>query len=108
MKKVFVIMFALIFSVAQAQEKDQTVGQKIKQGAKTTGHSVKKGATAAGNKTAEIASKGKSKIVDKVYEGKEGPNGETIYINSKSKYYWVDKKGHRHYVVETELKDKKG
>ncbi|MCW3107664.1 MAG: hypothetical protein JWQ09_2170 [Segetibacter sp.] len=117
MKKVFVGLFILLFSVANAQEKDKSVGQEIKKDAKATGHAVKKGAkatgqavekgaNAAGRKTAEIASKGKSKIVDKVYEGKAGPNGEAIYINSKSKYYWVDKKGHRHYVEETELKEK--
>lgn len=119
MKKVLVGLFVLFFSVANAQDKDKTVGQEIKKdakatshavkkSAKATGHAIKKGANATGEKTAEIASKGKSKIVDKVYEGKAGPNGETIYINSKSKYYWVDKKGHRHYVKQSELTDKQG
>lgn len=106
MKKVLVGLFALVFSVANAQEKDKTVGGEIKKDAKATGHAVKKGATAVGRKSSEIASKGKSRIVDKVYEGKAGPDGETIYINNKSKYYWVDKKGHRHFVTEAELKDK--
>jgi hypothetical protein len=35
-----------------------------------------------------------------------GPNGETIYINDKSKYYYIDKKGHRQFVDESQLKDK--
>ena len=26
--------------------------------------------------------------------------------NNQSKYYWVDKKGHRHFVTKAELKDK--
>ena len=75
-------------------------------GAKTVGHETAKGAKKVGNETAELASKGKSKVVDKTYKDKVGPNGQTIYINSDSKYYWVDKKGHKQYVTETQLKDK--
>jgi hypothetical protein len=117
MRKVFVAIFLLTFSLANAQEENKTVGQEIKKDAKATDHfitksakatgqAVSKGASAAGKKTAEVASKGQSKIVDKTYDGKAGPDGETIYINNQSKYYWVDKKGHRHYVAESELKDK--
>jgi hypothetical protein len=117
MKNLLVALFVLVFSIANAQEEKKTVGQEIKKdakatgsfvkkGAKATGQTVKKGATAAGQKTAELASKGQSEVVDKTYEGKVGPNGETIYINNKSEYYWVDKKGKRHYVKESELKDK--
>ena len=117
MKKLLVGLSLLTFSFAHAQEQDKTVGKEIKQdakatgnfikkGAKATGHAVKSGASTAGKKTAEVASKGQSKIVDKTYEGKAGPNGETVYINNKSEYYWVDKKGKRHYVAESELTDK--
>lgn len=67
---------------------------------------VKNGAKKVGNKTAEVASKGKAKVTDQVYKDKVGPNGETVYMDNHSKYYWVDKKGHRHYVTEAELKPK--
>jgi len=70
------------------------------------GHEIKKGATKVGNKTAEIASKGKSRVTDKVYKGKVAAGGQTVYIDDHSRYYWVDKKGHRHYVMEAELKNK--
>jgi hypothetical protein len=117
MKKLLVGLFLLFFAAVNAQDKDTTLGQTIKKDAKATGHAIKKGAeatgkaikngaSAAGKKTAELASKGQSEVVDKTYEGKAGPNGETIYINNESKYYWVDKKGHRHYVEEAQLKDK--
>ena len=76
------------------------------QAVKKTTQEVKKGAKKVGNKTAEIASKGKSRVTDKVYKDKTGPDGQTIYIDSHSRYYWVDKKGHRNYVTEAELKDK--
>src|SRR5437660_1765093 len=69
-------------------------------------NAVAKDAQAVGNKTAEVSSKGKSKITDKTYKDKEGPNGETIYIDKHSKYYWVDKKGHKVYVTKSELNDK--
>lgn len=68
---------------------------------------VSKDATKAADKTAEVASKGKSAVVDKVYKDKEGPNGETIYIDAHSKYYWIDKKGHKQYIAKDKLKDKK-
>jgi hypothetical protein len=76
------------------------------QAVKKTEHAVKKSAETVGNKTAEVASKGKSRVTDKVYKDKTGPNGQTIYIDDHSRYYWVDKKGHRHYVTEASLKAK--
>ena len=89
-----------------AQEDTTTIGEDLKSATKKTGKVVKKGAKKIGNKTAEVASKGSSAIIDKIYEGKEGSDGQTIYINNKAKYYWVDKKGHRHFVTESELRDK--
>ena len=59
-----------------------------------------------GHKSAEVASKGKAVVTDEMHKDKVGPNGETIYIDNHAKYYWVDKKGTRHYVTETELKVK--
>lgn len=44
--------------------------------------------------------------MDKTYEGKTAPNGEKVYITNDSRYYWVDKKGGRHFVKEDQLKDK--
>lgn len=94
---IFSFIFFLGFSVVtNAQE------TKVKQ----AGHEIKKGAVKVGNKTAQLASKGKSRITDKVYKGKTGPEGQTIYIDDHSRYYWVDKKGHRNYVKGSELKDK--
>jgi hypothetical protein len=76
------------------------------QAVKKTTQTVKKEATKAGNKTAEVASKGKAKVTDNVYKDKVGPNGQTVYIDDHSKYYWIDKKGHKNYVTEADLKNK--
>ena len=121
MKKILVVVIALftIFSTtAIAQEKDKSLGKDIKKGAKNTGKAIGKGAKKtgkaigkgakkAGNKTAELASKGVAEVKDKTYKDKEGPNGETIYIDAHSKYYWVDKKGAKHYIAKEVLVDKK-
>lgn len=101
MKKLIGISLITLFlgfsATVNAQEKDKSVGQEIKKGAKKIG-----------NKTAEIASKGSSKVADQQLKDKTGPNGEKVYINGQSKYYWIDKKGHRHYVTESQLKNKEG
>lgn len=108
-----ITMSATFFCVSNISAQDTkdskdttTIGQDLKSAGKKTGKAVEKGAKKAGNKTAEIASKGKSEVVDKTYAGKQGPNGEKIFIDGKSRYYYVDKKGHKQYVQESELKDK--
>ena len=101
MKKICVLILAAVFGLSissQAQDTTSTV--------KKTGQAIKKGAKKVGNKTAEIASKGKSRITDKVYKGKMAAGGQTIYIDNHSRYYWIDRHGRRHYTTEARLKDK--
>lgn len=106
MKRIIVIgtcMFFLGMISANAQDDN-----KVKNAGKKVGHAVKTGAKKVGNKTAEVASKGAAKVKDKTYKDKVGPDGQTIYIDDHSRYYWIDKKGHRNYVKETDLKVKEG
>ncbi|MEO3405244.1 hypothetical protein AAFN85_15150 [Mucilaginibacter sp. CAU 1740] len=100
MKKLFKIALfaAATFAVAPAfaqTHKDSTLGGKISKTTKKIGH-----------KTSEIAAKGAATVADKKYAGKVGPNGETIYIDKYSHYFYVNKKGHRVYVKESELVNK--
>jgi len=92
MKNSFKIAALAIVLFAAVQANAQTV----KQDAKKVGH-----------KTSELAAKGASDVVDKKYEGKAGPHGETIYINKHSHYYYVNKLGHRVYLKKSQLHDKK-
>jgi len=120
----------MIFAAAQtqAQHRDTTLGQKIDKtthkvghatkttvkkvgnatadGAKAVGNATAEGATKVGKKTSELAAKGAAAVTDKLYEGKAGPNNENVYIDSKSRYFYVNKSGHRVYVTEAELKTK--
>ena len=108
MKKVIgAALFAAALFVAgqaHAQTKDTT---SFKTKVHKTTKQVGDAATKIGHKTSELAVKGASAVVDKQYKGKCGPNGETVYINSHSQYYYVDKKGHKVYLKESELKDQK-
>ena len=105
MKNVFKVallaagLFVAANTHAQVAEK---AGRSIDKGAKAVG----KGAKAVGRKTSEVASKGASAVVDKKYDSKVGPDGQTIYIDKNSAYYYVNKKGHRIYVKEATLKNK--
>ena len=104
MKKILgiVALFLGLTVMANAQDNDNAVKRDVKKGTKA----VSKGAKKVGHKTAEVASKSKAKITDETYKDKVGPNKETIYIDNHSKYYYVDKLGHRHYVTESQLRNK--
>ena len=68
---------------------------------------IKKTGTDVGDKTAHRTVVVKSAVVDSKYKDKEGMKGETIFIDHRSKYYYVDKKGHKMYVSKAYLRDKK-
>jgi hypothetical protein len=67
---------------------------------------VKHDAQAVGHKTSEIAAKGKAAVVDRKYDGKKGPGGQTVYIDKYSHYYYVNSKGHKYYLKKSQLRDK--
>ncbi|OKS87494.1 hypothetical protein RG47T_2955 [Mucilaginibacter polytrichastri] len=68
--------------------------------------SVGKTINKIGNKTAQVAVKGASAVADKKYDGKVGPAGQTIYINKKSHYYYVNARGKKVYVSKSKLRNK--
>jgi hypothetical protein len=120
MKNIFkVALFAAsLYTAGQAQaqttHKDTTFGQKVDKTAKKVGKSTAKTAKKVGNttsdaakdvgkKTSEVAAKGAAAVVDKKYDGVVSPTGQTVYINDKSQYYYVNKKGHRVYLKKSEL-----
>lgn len=80
---------------AQAQEKKKTVGQVID-----------KTATSVGNKTAEVAVKGTAKVADKTYKGKMAPDGTDVYIDGRNRKYYVNKKGGKVYLKNSQIIDK--
>jgi len=100
--KIKAFVFGLLFTAglgihANAQSKDTSTSTEGK-----VGKTVNK----VGNKTAKTAVKVQSSIKDKKYDSKVGPDGQTIYINGKSEYYYVDAKGKKVFVKASDLKDK--
>jgi hypothetical protein len=97
-----IVLLAVGTSISMAgfaQEKKDTI--KV-----NPDRAIKKTAKKVGRKTAEVAVKGASGIVDKTYKTKVGPNGQTIYIDNQSRYYYVDAKGAKVYVPKAKLKNK--
>jgi hypothetical protein len=105
MKKFLLIALGIltIGITTNAQDADDS---KVKRKAKTAAQKTKQGAKTVGRKTGEVASKGKSKVVDKEFDGKVGPDGQTIYIDKNDDLYWKDDRGFKYYISEAELKGK--
>lgn len=95
-KKMQAISFATVLGICVALFSFDVTAQGIDS-------TVKK----IGNKTASVAVKGASKITDKTYKGKEGPKGETVYIDKKDRKYIVDEKGKKVYLKKSQIHDKK-
>ncbi|MGZ3763872.1 MAG: hypothetical protein ACXVB0_17155 [Mucilaginibacter sp.] len=91
------LFVAALFVAAQTQAK--TIGSDTTKVGKT----IRK----VGHKTSNIAANTASHVVDKKYDDKCGPHGETVYINDHSHYYYINKKGHRVYLKKSQLMDKK-
>jgi hypothetical protein len=109
MKKIFSIAVIALLGLsapAFAQSKTDKAAQGVKKGAKKAWHGTKKGAKKVGDETAELATTGKAKVTDKKSEEWVGPEGQTIYVDDGSKYYWINGKGKRIFVSQSALKAK--
>jgi hypothetical protein len=78
----------------------------IRKDANEVRENIDTAANKASDKITETAAKGAAEITDQRYDAKVGPNGETIYIDRDTKYYYVDKSGKKVYVTKMQLKDK--
>ncbi len=103
MKKLHAILFASAIAISGSLIASNTYAQGVDTAIRKVGQTGKK----VGQKTASVAVKGASKITDKTFKGKEGPNGETVYIDKKDRKYVVDGKGKKVYLKESEIHDKK-
>jgi hypothetical protein len=103
------LLFGTAASAQDTTEKKgfvKKVGGGIKKGSKKAWKGTKKGAKAVGNETAELATKGRATVTDKKADEWVGPNGQTIYVDDGSKYYWINEKGGRVFINQSELKPK--
>lgn len=99
MKNVLKISVLAVALFVSAQSHAQSKVHKVE-------HQIGDDAKAVGHKTSEMASKGESSVVDRKYHGKYGPNHETVFVDHHSRYYYVNKRGHRIYLRRSELRDR--
>lgn len=70
------------------------------------GKKIDSTAKKVGDKTASTAVKGVAVIKDKVYKGKQAPDGSAVYIDNKDKKYYIDKTGKKIYLKASQIKNK--
>jgi len=100
-KNIRTLLFAAAIGIAGTLITSNTYAQ-VDTVIKKVGNTGKK----VGQKTASVAVKGASKVTDKTYKGKQGPNGETVYIDKMDRKYIVDDKGKKVYLKKSEISDK--
>ena len=83
------------------------VGDETATTAKKVGDKTATTAKTVGDKTASTAVKGASAVTDKVYKGKEGPQGQDLYIDKNDRKYYVNGKGKKVFVKSSQIRDKK-
>jgi len=110
MKKIVLLALGFIAlhntSVLAQENKKHTVKEDVKETANEVADETKEAAKKVGNKTAELGAKGAAAVADKIVKEKEGPDGQTIYLDDDGKYYWIDKKGKKIYISAAKLKNK--
>jgi hypothetical protein len=95
-----------LYGLKSGVKSDSYREDKAEKEVKDTENDVEKGVNKTGDKISETAAKGAAAIKDKVYEDKVGPDGQTIYIDKHSNYYYINTEGKKVYVTKLELKDK--
>jgi len=86
------------------REMDET-GKDIDRAADNTGKEIEKDSKDVENSVSEAAGNVGAEIKDKPYVDKVGPNGERIYMDRHSKYYYINAKGEKVYITKLEMKD---
>jgi hypothetical protein len=89
------------------REESREVGERVEQGAENAGEQIEQGAQNVKEETSEAAQKVKAEIKDRELDDKEGPGGQTIYVDDNTNYYYIDESGNKIYISALELKDKK-
>jgi hypothetical protein len=85
--------------------KADRAGDKARQDAGEAKGEMKKDANKVGNDISEAAGNVGADIKDKPYVDKVGPNGERIYMDRHSNYYYINETGKKVSITKAEMKD---
>lgn len=108
LKKILSLSLLVVTSYIGYAQQDSTksTSQQIKEGFSEAGLEMKETAVMVGNKTAEVSVKAFQSIKDKRLKNKQGPDGEDVYIDSKSRYYTINERGGKEYLRADQVKPK--
>ena len=79
----------------------------VENAANKAGRETKDGVDRVGDKISEAASNAAAEVNDQLYSGKMGPNGEKIYIDKHSKYYYINNEGKKVAIDKSQIRDRK-
>jgi vacuolar-type H+-ATPase subunit H len=74
--------------------------------AKAADREVKDDGEKLGDKISEGAGNVAAEVKDKPYSNKMGPDGEKVFIDKNSKYYYINHEGKKVYISKSQLRDK--
>ena len=98
---------AMLFAVQGMANTVKSDTTRVGRTARKVGHTAKRVGEKTANAASNTAANVDSRIMDKKYHEKRGPNGETVYITKHDHYYYINKKGHRVYLRKDQLRDEK-
>ena len=91
----------------EVKEEADQAGDEIREETNEAGEKIDDATDDTGDNLEKIGKSGAAHLKDERLESKEGPHGETIFINEHGQYYYIDdKSGERVNVEKSELKDK--
>jgi hypothetical protein len=92
----------------EAREADREMKEEAREADRKldkTGDDLNRETDEAGNEISEAAGNIGAEIKDKPYVDKVGPDGQRIYMDRHSKYYYIDEKGNKVYISKSEMRD---
>lgn len=92
--------------VDQAEKELDEESREAREEAREAEENIEEGAEKTGDDVSEAAANAAAHVKDKVYVDKVGPEGQTIYINKHSQYYYISDDGKKVFVTKSQLKDK--
>ncbi|MBT1706227.1 hypothetical protein [Chryseosolibacter indicus] len=89
----------------EVKEESQEAANKTDRKTDKAGKDIKRTAKKVGDKVSEGAGDLAANIRDKRVKGKVSPDGEAVYVDENSQYYYVNDKGAKVVIEESDLRD---
>jgi gas vesicle protein len=85
----------------------ENVEDNVERGADRIGNEIESTSEEAADEVSETTRNTASGVADQVVKDMEGPEGQKIYMDNQSKYYYVNDEGKKVIIAKDQLKSKK-